>query len=110
LSFINFSSTKNKGSFAIEEGQNKLLRTTLDADFEIRTSGIFELKHVYCVAATDNDLGTSNVWKRRVLLGGYLGLGFDFRFTYNLNERTTETPSLLDIGFIIILKIRAFIL
>jgi hypothetical protein len=61
LSFINFSFTRNKGSFVTEEGQNNFLRITLDADLEVITLGFFELKHVYCVAATDNDLGTSNV-------------------------------------------------
>jgi len=99
-SFVNFSSTRNKGSFVTEEGQNNLLRTTLDADLEIRTSGIFELKDVLDDAAVDNGSGISNILTRRALLGGNLGLGFDLGFTYNLDERTTVTGSLLDIGFI----------
>lgn len=99
-SFINFSSTKNKGFFSTTEGQNNLLRSNLDADIEIRTSGIFELKDVLDDDTVDNGSGISSILTRRALLGGNLGLGFDAGFTYNLDQRTIFTASLLDIGFI----------
>ena len=43
-SFLNFNSTNNKGYFVTTEGDRNLLNATLDADIEIRTSGVFELK------------------------------------------------------------------
>tara|TARA_R110002051_G_scaffold107681_4_gene180602 strand:+ start:5281 stop:6732 length:1452 start_codon:yes stop_codon:yes gene_type:complete len=99
-SFINFTSTKNKGYFLTTEGQNNLLRTTLDADIEIRTSGIFELKDVLDDDNLANGPEIKKILSKRALLGGNLGLGFDFGFTYYLNERTSFTGSLIDIGFI----------
>jgi len=99
-SFLNFSSTKNKGYFLTTEGQNNVFRTTLDADIEIKTSGIFELKNVLDDDAVANGSGISSILTKRALLGGNLGLGFDAGFTYNLDQRTTVTASLLDVGFI----------
>ena len=47
-----------------------------------------------------NGAGISSILTKRALLGGNLGLGFDLGFAYNLDERTTFTASLLDIGFV----------
>jgi hypothetical protein len=99
-SILNFNSTKNNGYFLTTQGQNNLLRTTLDADLEIRTSGIFELKDVLDDDNVANGSGISKILGKRALLGGNLGLGFDVGFTYNLDERTTVTGSLLDVGFV----------
>lgn len=99
-SFMNFTTTKNRGYFVTTEGQNNVLRTTLDADITIRTSGIFELKDVLDDDTLANGSGIAKILSKRALLGGNLGLGFDVGFTYYLNERTSFTGSLLDIGFI----------
>lgn len=99
-SFVNFTSTRNKGYFLTTEGQNNLLRNTLDADIEIRTSGIFELKDVLDDDNLANGPGIKKILSKRALLGGNLGLGFDLGFTYYLNERTSLTGSLIDVGFI----------
>ena len=44
--------------------------------------------------------GFVRVFAKRGFLGGDLGLGLDLGFSYNLNEQTTITGSLLDLGFI----------
>ncbi|QCX01090.1 hypothetical protein FGM00_13550 [Aggregatimonas sangjinii] len=93
-SIFDFSSTKNKGFFVTEEGQNNLLASTLDADLELRTSGIDALR-----TAEDDGVIGSTVLKRG-LFGGNLGLGVDVGFTYSLSEQTVLTGSLLDLGFI----------
>jgi len=93
-SILSFDSSKNKGYFETIEGQNNLLSSTLVADLRWRTSGINDLK-----AAEEDGTIASTVLKKG-LLGGNLGLGFDLGFTYNLNEQTVLTGSLLDLGFI----------
>lgn len=99
-SFVNFNTTKNSGYFLTTQGQNNILRNTLVADLEIRTSGIFEIKDILDNDDIDNGSGISSILTTRALLGGNLGLGFDLGFTYNLNEKTAITGSLLDLGFI----------
>jgi len=93
-SIASFDSSKNKGFFVTTEGQNNLLASTLDADLKWRTSGIFDLR-----AAEEDGTIASTVLKKG-FFGGNLGLGFDLGFTYNLNEQTVITGSLLDLGFI----------
>lgn len=93
-SIFDFNSTRNKGFFVTREGQNNLLASTLDADMKLRTSGIAELED-----AQDNGNLASTIMKRG-FFGGNLGLGLDLGFSYNLNEQTVITGSLLDLGFI----------
>ena len=90
---LDFNSTRNKGFLQNTEGQNNLLSTTLDADLELRTSGLNEIR-----AADGEDIGS--VIAKRALFGGDLGLGLDLGFTSYLNEQTVFTASLLDLGFI----------
>lgn len=99
-SIMSFQTTKNNGYIVTTQGENNLLRTTLDADVEIRTSGIFEIKDVLDDDSQANGAGISSILTKRALLGGNLGLGFDLGFAYNLDARTTFTASLMDIGFI----------
>jgi len=108
---INFSSTRNDGSFVTREGQNNLLANTLVADIQFRTSGLNEIREVLNDDTIDNASGIRKIFTRRGLLGGNLGLGFDVGFSYNLNERTVITGSLLDVGFIYNTKdVRSFTL
>lgn len=90
---LDFTSTRNTGYLQNTEGQNNLISTTLDADLEMRTSGINEIR-----AAASEDLGS--IITKRALFGGDLGLGIDLGFTYYLNDQTLITGSLLDLGFI----------
>ncbi len=92
-----FHSSANTGYFVTNEGQNGLLSNTLVADMQLRTSGFEEIR-----AILDNERpGTvANVLTKRALFGGDLGLGIDLGFTYNLNQRTVVTASLLDLGLV----------
>lgn len=95
-SIMNISSTKNKGSFYTLEGQNNFFDHYFNLDLEVRTSGIASL-------TSDDALESSEItdaFKKRVLLGGNLGLGFDIGFTKQINKQLTIDASLLDIGFI----------
>ncbi|NHF58254.1 hypothetical protein FK220_002795 [Flavobacteriaceae bacterium TP-CH-4] len=93
-SIFDFNSTKNKGYFVTTEGQNNLFASTLEADMQLRTSGIEALRE----AQDDGNLGSTIL--KRGFFGGNLGVGVDLGFTYHLNEQTVVTASLLDVGFI----------
>ncbi len=93
-SIFDFNSTKNKGYFVTTPGENNIFASTLNADMELRTSG---LQALYDAREDDNIAGTAI---KRALFGGNLGVGVDLGFTYHLNEQTVLTGSLLDIGFI----------
>ena len=90
---LDFNSTRNKGYLQNTRGQNNLISTTLDADLEMRTSGLNVIR-----AADSEDIGS--VITKRALFGGDLGIGLDFGFTKYLNDQTVFTASLLDLGFI----------
>lgn len=93
-SIIDINSTKNKGYFVTNEGQNNILASTLDADLQLRTSGINAIER-----AIDDENVPGTIIKRG-LFGGNLGLGVDLGFTYYLNPQTVLTGSLLDLGLI----------
>ncbi|MBT8305726.1 MAG: hypothetical protein KJN85_02190 [Maribacter sp.] len=93
-SISDFNSSKNKGYFVTTEGENNIFANTLDADLELRTSGINEIEK-----AIDDENVPGTIIKRG-FFGGNLGLGVDLGFTYFLNEQTVLTASLLDVGFI----------
>ncbi|WP_373517263.1 DUF5723 family protein [Pricia sp.] len=93
-SIFDFNSTKNKGYFVTTEGENNIFASTLNADMELRTSG---LQALYDAREDDNIAGTAI---KRALFGGNLGVGADLGFTYHLNDQTVLTGSLLDLGFI----------
>lgn len=92
---VDINSTNNSGYFETTVGQNNLLRNTLVSDMRLRTSGLDAL-----IDANDNGGGIGSLLTKRGLFGGDPGLGFDFGVTYNLNEQTVITGSLLDIGLI----------
>ncbi|WP_430967209.1 DUF5723 family protein [Spongiimicrobium sp. 2-473A-2-J] len=99
-SIFNFSSTRNKGYFVTNEGQNNLLSNTLVADMELRTSGLDEIDDILDDDSIDSGPALASLFRRRALLGGNLGLGVDVGFSYKLNRQTVVTGSLLDVGFI----------
>ena len=94
-SILNYTSTSNDGYFLTRQGQNNLLTNILVADMRLRSSGLRALES----AADDGGSGVSTILGRG-LLGGDLGLGLDLGFTYNLNQQTVITGSILDLGFI----------
>lgn len=93
-SIFDFNSTQNKGYFVTTEGESNIYASTLNADMELRTSGLLALDEA---REDDNIAGTAI---KRALFGGNLGVGIDLGFTYYLNEQTVVTGSLLDLGFI----------
>ena len=94
---LNFHSSNNDGRFVTNEGQNNLISNTIVADMQLRTSGFNELLSDDTV---DNASAVQEIFTRKALLGGDLGLGVDFGFSYKLNEQTVITGSVLDLGFI----------
>ena len=95
-SLVDVNSTKNKGSFVTVPGENNYYDHIFNLDLELQTSGIASL--------TDDDNSDANndvdVFKKRLLFGGNLGLGVDFGFTYQLDDQWSLDASLLDVGFI----------
>ncbi|MDF0717842.1 DUF5723 family protein [Muricauda sp. 334s03] len=99
-SVFQFQSIKNSGSFTTTAGQNNIYESTITADMQLQTAGVREIYDII-----DEDTGTTqkdltSVFTERVLLGGNLGFGLDFGFSYDLNPQTTITGSILDLGFI----------
>ena len=93
-SIFDFNSTRNNGYFVTTEGQNNLLANTIDADMQLRTSGIDAIRDA------DDDENVPGTVVKRGLFRGNLGLGMDLGFTYYLNDQTVITGSLLDLGFV----------
>lgn len=91
---FNFHSTRNRGSFVTNPGENNIYVSTLEANMQLRTSGLNELKDSF------DDNTTAGTVIKRALFGGNLGLGFDLGFTYHFNDQWVATGSLLDLGFI----------
>ncbi|MDO5972107.1 DUF5723 family protein [Flavivirga aquimarina] len=92
---VNVNSTKNEGRFVTVRGQNNFYDHIFNLDLEARTSGLANLK--------DDDSDSNSVVKdlrKRALLGGDLGLGFDIGLTHQLNKQWSLDASLLDVGFI----------
>jgi len=96
-SIVDFNSSHNKGYFVTNIGSNNLIENTIVADMELRTSGIKSVRD----AARDSEKGNvKSTLISRGLLGGNLGLGADFGFSYYIDEQTVITGSVLDLGFI----------
>ncbi len=99
-SVFHFRSTGNQGYFETTEGENNLLRNTVVADLRLQTSGIESFLDILDDDSISAGEEFPKNFTRRTLFGGDLGLGVDLGFTYQLNNRTTLTGSLLDLGFI----------
>lgn len=95
-SIANLSSVSNKGSFITTQGENNFYNHIFNLDLELRTSGVSSL-----LGDENSDIKNDvKTLKKRLLLGGNLGLGFDVGFTYNITKQWMVDASLLDIGFI----------
>jgi len=96
---IDFNSTNNDGHFVTNAGQNNLLSNTIVADMQLRTSGIESFRQALSDDSADQAAEITRIITKRGFFGGDLGLGMDLGFSYNLNEQTVITASLLDLGF-----------
>ncbi|GAA4961977.1 DUF5723 family protein [Algibacter aquimarinus] len=92
-SLINLNSTKNRGTFVTELGDNNFYNHIFDLSLQLRTSGIVSLTE------DSSEFETKDLTKR-ILFGGNLGLGFDVGFTKKITKQWTLDASLLDVGFI----------
>lgn len=99
-SIFQFQSKGNSGSFTTTRGQDNIYRTSIAADMQLQTSGVEGFLDVLDedTSGTGGDL--ADLFRKRALFGGNLGLGFDAGFSYQLNPQTTITGSVLDVGFV----------
>ncbi|WP_335965972.1 DUF5723 family protein [Galbibacter sp. PAP.153] len=95
-SIIDFTSTKNSGTFITTEGENNFYRHALVSNVEVKTSGYASLREDDVNGGRD----VVNKMMPRAFLAGNLGLGIDFGITYSPNETWTYTASIQDLGFI----------
>ena len=92
-SVLNFSSTKNRGSFVTRNGDNNFYDHVFDLDLALRTSGFID----------DNGsdaYNNSSTLAKRLLFSGNDGLGLDVGFTYKMSDQLVFDASLQDIGFL----------
>ncbi len=94
-SMVNINSTNNKGDFITVNGANNFYKHIFNLNLGVQTSGL--------VSLTGNNMGSNQAvkeLKKRLFLGGSLGLGADIGFTYQLTKQWMIDGSLQDIGFI----------
>lgn len=92
-SILNVNTVNNKGSFVTELGNNNIYNHIFNLDLELRSSGLSSIR------SSNSDAAYAEI-KKRMLMGGDLGLGFDVGFTYQINKQWYVDGSLLDVGFI----------
>ncbi|KAB1155214.1 hypothetical protein F7018_12105 [Tenacibaculum aiptasiae] len=85
----NVTSTNNTGSFTTRLGQNNIYTHTINnLNFNGYSSGLYY----------ENDITASDIVGKAFFSN--LGLGIDIGFSYQLDQQTKITASLLDIGFV----------
>lgn len=93
-SALNIYSGGNQGSFTTRLGRDNIYVHTLNnVDASVYSSGIYNEDDEIAIEGAGDVIGST-------FLGGNLGLGVDFGFTYNINNQTKIMASLLDLGFI----------
>lgn len=91
-SAANVESTNNTGSFTTNLGNNNIYVHRLqNVNLNFRTSGIIE---------DDEFITNPATYLGNTFLGGNLGVGLDFGFTYKVNSQLQVSGSLVDFGFI----------
>lgn len=98
---VSFKSSTNSGYFLTEPGTNNLLRSILDANLKLRTSGFEAIRRIVEDDTADRAAAIRRELISRGFFGGDLGLGVDLGFTHNLSNRLVLTASLLDLGFLV---------
>ena len=93
-SVLNFSSTKNEGSFVTRNGDNNFYDHIFDLDLALRTSGFEDEDN------SDGNINDASTLAKRLLFSGNDGLGFDIGFTYKMSDQLVFDASLQDIGFL----------
>lgn len=99
-SIFQFKSTSNSGAFSTGLGQDNIYRTSITADMQLQTAGADEFIDILQEDTNTTSEDFIDLFTKRALFGGNLGLGFDAGFSYKLNPQTTITGSILDVGFI----------
>ena len=91
-SSLNARTNNNSGTFTTVEGQNNIYTQYLhNVNVNIETSGI---------TRNDEVLDNASNIITETFLGGNLGLGLDFGFTYHVTNQLEITGSIIDFGFI----------
>lgn len=99
-SIFQFKATGNSGSFTTTQGQDNTYQTNIVADMQLQTAGIDGFLDILEEDTSTTKEDFIDLFARRALFGGNLGLGFDAGFTHHLNPQTTISASVLDVGFI----------
>ena len=95
-SIINFTSTKNTGTFVTVPGEDNYYKHLFNLDLQLRTSGANSLLN-----DSNSDFSKDiKELRSRVPFGGNLGLGLDVGLTFQPSEQWIFDASLQDIGFI----------
>lgn len=91
-SALNLESKNNTGTVTTVLGADNIYKHYLsDINVNFRTSGLV-VDGVY--------LEDPTVYLKNTFLGGNLGIGFDFGFTFHINPQLEFSGSILDFGFI----------
>ncbi|MCG1035717.1 DUF5723 family protein [Polaribacter sargassicola] len=91
-STLNSESFDNTGTLTTVNGTNNIYAHHLsNLNVNIRTSGLME---------NDEMIQDPGTYLKNTLLGGNLGFGFDFGFTYHQSDQLEFTGSIIDLGFI----------
>ncbi|WP_435414718.1 DUF5723 family protein [Polaribacter aestuariivivens] len=91
-SALNIESTNNSGTFTTAEGNNNIYIHYLNnIDVNFKTAGLIQ---------NDEYIDDPSTYLKNTFLGGSLGLGIDFGFSYNISKQLQISGSLLDVGFV----------
>jgi hypothetical protein len=94
-SVFNATSTKNSGYiYTIPSAGNSVYEQVIYSDLQLNTSGISQYDDENYTADVASDI------RKKVVLGGNLGVGIDFGLTYYPQKNIQLTASAVDIGFI----------
>lgn len=93
-SIFNATSTNNSGYIYTIPSNSNVYDQVIYSNLQLHTSGITKYDD------EDDDTDIAKDIRKKAFLGGNLGLGFDFGFTYYPQKNLQITASAVDIGFI----------